>query len=442
MTPAATWKGISTRSLSPNQLSKTKPSRVTLTFSARVATTDGAPPPAVTKVAFETDKHLSLHLERMPQCSLSQLHNLYGDAAHDACQSALIGSGQASVQSQSQPTARKPIDSGPQLLVFNGGTKNEVTTLLVHLSVPEPVMTSVVFPVRIRQIKQGRFGLSWKARVPRIASGAIALTSVGLKLQKGLYATCPDGHLFARGAAEFADGNKLSFRLPRDRRGCQPQPGLPGAISNSRCRTSNPSPAPLRRRSRRLRRDESPSACASPTRSRPTTAPILRRQRRSGSSSIGSCTSISPAFRGAHGCRLRAIPDSTGGAAEPAIVAGGRIKWEIALPEQEAFRTGAEATVYRGSRNKLLIRTYVPAPIDGEVVIPVALSPVSEGRYGLGATATIPKLAGGSGSLTYLGLRFRKGLFSAACPKRRLQSHVIDIFADGTEADGGLIVTC
>jgi hypothetical protein len=75
-------------------------------------------------------------------------------------------------------------------------------------------------------------------------------------------------------------------------------------------------------------------------------------------------------------------------------------------------------------------------------VIPVALSPRNEGIYGLSAAASIPKLAGGSGSLTYLGLRFRKGLFSAACPKRHLQFGVADSFADGTSAAGGLIVTC
>jgi hypothetical protein len=127
---------------------------------------------------------------------------------------------------------------------------------------------------------------------------------------------------------------------------------------------------------------------------------------------------------------------------DPATIGKGQIKWEVAFPEQEAFRTGAEATVYRGNRNKLLIRTHVPAPIEGQVVIPVALSPQSEGIYGLRATATIPKIAGGSGSLTYLGLRFRKGLFSAACPKRHLQFGVTDDFADGTRAGSGVIVTC
>lgn len=127
---------------------------------------------------------------------------------------------------------------------------------------------------------------------------------------------------------------------------------------------------------------------------------------------------------------------------KPAMIGSGRIKWEVAFPEEEAFRTGGEAAVYRGIRNKLLIRTYLPAPVSGAVVIPVALGPVSGSIYGLSATAAIPRLASGSGSLTYLGLRFRKGLFSAACPKGRLQSQVVDTFTDGTRAAGGLIINC
>src|SRR5215213_4137154 len=99
-----------------------------------------------------------------------------------------------------------------------------------------------------------------------------------------------------------------------------------------------------------------------------------------------------------------------------------------------AVRVGESAIAYRGKRNKLLIHTYVLAPVSGEVVIPIELSQTSDCRYGLIATASIPKLADGSGSLTYLGLRFRKGLFSAACPKRRLQSRVTDTFTDGTRA--------
>jgi hypothetical protein len=90
----------------------------------------------------------------------------------------------------------------------------------------------------------------------------------------------------------------------------------------------------------------------------------------------------------------------------------------------------------------MMIFAHLPAPVTGMLRFPMTVDRGAPGIYGLSATASIPKVAGGSGSLTYLGLRFRKGLFSVACPKRRLQSQVTDTFADGTQAAGGLIITC
>lgn len=62
--------------------------------------------------------------------------------------------------------------------------------------------------------------------------------------------------------------------------------------------------------------------------------------------------------------------------------------------------------------------------------------------YGFRASVPIPKIAGGYGSLVQLGLRFRKGLFSVACPQGRLQSRVTDSFADGSVVGGTVITTC
>jgi hypothetical protein len=122
-------------------------------------------------------------------------------------------------------------------------------------------------------------------------------------------------------------------------------------------------------------------------------------------------------------------------------IAAGRTQVEVQFPEQPAIRVLGDATAYKTGPRSMMIFTYLPAPVTGMLLIPVAVDRGALGLSGLSATATIPKLAGGSGSLTYLGLRFRKGLFSAACPKRRLQSQVTDTFADGTKAAGGLIIT-
>jgi len=117
-----------------------------------------------------------------------------------------------------------------------------------------------------------------------------------------------------------------------------------------------------------------------------------------------------------------------------AEVATGPIQFEVGLPEQEPVELSGAATAYNGRRGAMTIRALLPNPIDGEILIPVKLSRADGGVYGVALTASFPKLANGAGSLVYLGLRFRRGIFSVACTKRRFQSRVSHTFADGTEA--------
>jgi hypothetical protein len=61
--------------------------------------------------------------------------------------------------------------------------------------------------------------------------------------------------------------------------------------------------------------------------------------------------------------------------------------------------------------------------------------PIGEGRP--------PEIAGGSGSITHLALRFRKRTFTATCPPdRRLQLGLGFGFADGTFLSGAMVRPC
>lgn len=123
--------------------------------------------------------------------------------------------------------------------------------------------------------------------------------------------------------------------------------------------------------------------------------------------------------------------------------ATGRIKFEVAFPEVEPLLVAGRAIAYKVNSRTMMIRGWFPAPITGEVLIPVKLGNVPRRSiYDLRATASIPKVAGGFGSLTYLGLRFRKGVFSAACPNRHLQSRVTNTFADGSAFSVARLANC
>ena len=118
-------------------------------------------------------------------------------------------------------------------------------------------------------------------------------------------------------------------------------------------------------------------------------------------------------------------------ACEKAEVAKGPVRFEVARPEEEPVKINAPAITYNGRRGAMLIHAELGDPINEELVIPVRLSRANAGLYGGRLTAAIPKVADGNGSLIYIGLRFRRGLFSVACPKGRLQSRVAHTFLNG-----------
>jgi hypothetical protein len=124
-----------------------------------------------------------------------------------------------------------------------------------------------------------------------------------------------------------------------------------------------------------------------------------------------------------------------------ARIGGGTVEWEVAFPEEEPFRTGGRALLYKTGPKTMLLRSWVNFSSPTEVWTLIDLGK-GEGIYRLEAVASIPKIAGGSGSLTHLGLRFHKGLFSATCPRRNLQLSVFDRFLDGVLFKGRLFRPC
>ena len=82
-------------------------------------------------------------------------------------------------------------------------------------------------------------------------------------------------------------------------------------------------------------------------------------------------------------------------------------------------------------------------PTPAAIVTTVKIKKVHNGRYGLKTVASIPKIAGGSGSVKTFSLKInKKGVLSAKCPDGKLQANGTAIFADGTKASAGIVRTC
>jgi hypothetical protein len=108
------------------------------------------------------------------------------------------------------------------------------------------------------------------------------------------------------------------------------------------------------------------------------------------------------------------------------LVGSGVAKAGIKFEEQEEIPVKSELLAFnggtRGGVTTLYLHAYITVPIPAAIITPVKVKRIKKGRYGLLSTATIPKIAGGSGSVTFFKLRLKKGILSAKCPDGRLNA--------------------
>ena len=138
-----------------------------------------------------------------------------------------------------------------------------------------------------------------------------------------------------------------------------------------------------------------------------------------------------------------------------AIIGEGTTTAEVALAEQPPVKVNSKLLVFnggvKGATTTFFIHAYFSNPVPGAIVTTVKIKKVHHGRYGLESVATIPKIAGGTGSVTDFKLEIdkkftRKGkkvsILTAKCPDGRLQAHAVAKFADGTNLTTEFVRPC
>jgi hypothetical protein len=127
------------------------------------------------------------------------------------------------------------------------------------------------------------------------------------------------------------------------------------------------------------------------------------------------------------------------------IIGTGKTTVEVQFPESKPVLVNSALTVFNGGfsggTTTLYIHAYFSAPVTGAIVTTLKIKKVHNGRYGLKTIATIPKIAGGSGSVKSFDLKIdRKGVLSAKCPDGKIQAKATAKFADGTVAGPATII--
>jgi hypothetical protein len=130
-----------------------------------------------------------------------------------------------------------------------------------------------------------------------------------------------------------------------------------------------------------------------------------------------------------------------------AIIGSGQATAEIAFPEQPPIPAKSKIVAFNGGtsggKTTFYIHAYLTVPTPAAIVSTVVIKKIHSGRYGIGSVTTIPKIAGGAGSVTDFNLTInKKGVILAKCPDGKIQAHGTAVFTDGTRASAEVIRTC
>jgi len=134
-----------------------------------------------------------------------------------------------------------------------------------------------------------------------------------------------------------------------------------------------------------------------------------------------------------------------------AIIGSGITNVEVEFPEQAPFIAKSKLLAFNGGfsggKTTIYIHAYLTSPVSAAVVTTVKISKISNGRYGTKSIGTIPKIAGGYGSVREFALKFDRGFNNtpflfAKCPDGHLNAKATSVFADGTRLTGSFVRSC
>jgi hypothetical protein len=134
-------------------------------------------------------------------------------------------------------------------------------------------------------------------------------------------------------------------------------------------------------------------------------------------------------------------------ACRSAIIGKGTTTAEVEFAESKPIDVNSKLLVFNGGtsggKTTLFIHAYFSSPVSGAIVTTVKIKKIHKGPYGTLSVASIPKIAGGAGSVTDFNLTItKKGVLTAKCPNGKLQAHGTAVFSDGTKASAGIVRAC
>jgi hypothetical protein len=138
-----------------------------------------------------------------------------------------------------------------------------------------------------------------------------------------------------------------------------------------------------------------------------------------------------------------------------AMIGAGTASFEVDFPGSEPIPLDGRLRIFNGGSSGGMITLYasvkLAVPTPSTLVSTIKIEKIHQGRYGMQAVVSIPKLAGGSGAVTSFSATIFKtfayrgrsaSLLTLRCPDGKIVARGKGVFSDGTQAEGDLIRTC
>lgn len=130
-----------------------------------------------------------------------------------------------------------------------------------------------------------------------------------------------------------------------------------------------------------------------------------------------------------------------------ALVGKGTTTAEVEFSEQKPIDVNSKLLAFnggvKGGTTTIFIHAFFSNPVNGAIVTTVKVSKRRSGRFGTRSIATIPKIAGGFGSVKSFSLTInRPGYLMAKCPDGHLNAKATSVFTDGSTLTGSFVRSC
>lgn len=145
-------------------------------------------------------------------------------------------------------------------------------------------------------------------------------------------------------------------------------------------------------------------------------------------------------LKGVPGCKLPTLrgrlgPGEIEAICRKSIVGRGEISFEVEFPDQPKTMASGRVVLVKAVDSAagidLVAHTFLSAPVTAEIAATVDIRRVNKGRIGWEALVSIPKVAGGYGSLANYSLRIGRRFLSATCADGRFELSVVTTTTEG-----------